>query len=293
MKVKTAKRLYRALAILLGVLVVLGALLFSLQVADIVTEQKAHVTPSYPKTDINSYLEKESWTDEDYSVLYHQTGLGRSALDDIKASAALSVDPVSALKSKILPFQEALFYEGEIEHEIVAVTSKRDMMKNFSAPMAPLKKGDVLVSSSTHSWGWRNGHASLVVHRFGSVLESLEVGLPSSVSGAGSDWFSESSNFMLLRLKNADQDVLDKLVEDALVSLKNVPYSLTVGIFGKKDRGTAPDKTQCAHLVWQAYKNAGFDIDANGGGLVTPRDIARCPLFEVVQVYGFDPDKLW
>ena len=44
--------------------------------------------------------------------------------------------------------------------------------------------------------------------------------------------------------------------------------------------------TQCAHLVWLAYAAYGYDIDSNGGLIVTPKDIAESELFEVVQIYG-------
>ena len=45
--------------------------------------------------------------------------------------------------------------------------------------------------------------------------------------------------------------------------------------------------------MWQAYFNFGYDLDSNGGAIVVPKDIATSPLLEVVQVYGFDPDRLW
>ena len=57
--------------------------------------------------------------------------------------------------------------------------------------------------------------------------------------------------------------------------------------------GRRPYATHCSHLVWQAYKHFGYDIDSDGGPLVTCNDIARSDLLEVVQVYGFDPDALW
>ena len=51
--------------------------------------------------------------------------------------------------------------------------------------------------------------------------------------------------------------------------------------------------TQCAHLVWYAYKNFGIDLDCNGGCVVKPQDMANSPYMQVVQIYGFDPEKLW
>lgn len=51
--------------------------------------------------------------------------------------------------------------------------------------------------------------------------------------------------------------------------------------------------TQCAHLIWRAYAQFGYDLDSNGGWIVTPKDLANCPDLEVVQVYGMDPDDPW
>lgn len=293
MKEKTAKRLYRALAVLLGVLVFIAALLISVMIADAVCERSAHVTPSYRKEDITQIADKAEWTDEDIQFLYRQTGLGKTALLKIKSTIFYmngeSVPPSKRLKA----FQDALFYEGEMEHELVADVSKRDLMKDFRAPVAPMEAGDILVNSSTHTLGFRNGHAAIVLDEFGTVLESLELGRDSAASNNGHLWFAESSNFMLLRLKGVDKATRAEIAKEAKKNLTGIPYSIAVGVFSKKDQGTSPKSTHCSHLVWQAYKNAGYDIDSNGGIVVTPQDIARSPLFEVIQVYGFDPEKLW
>lgn len=45
--------------------------------------------------------------------------------------------------------------------------------------------------------------------------------------------------------------------------------------------------TQCAHLVWYAYKQVGIDLDSDGGIFVTPYDILNSPYLEVVQSYGY------
>lgn len=156
-----------------------------------------------------------------------------------------------------------------------------------------MQAGDVFVNSSTHTLGFRNGHAALVLDRYGTVLESFEYGLDSSITANAHQWFAQSSNFILLRLKNVDKETREKIALDAKNQLLGIPYSIAVGVFSKKDQNVSPKSTHCSHLVWQAYKNAGYDIDSNGGLVVTPRDIARSPLFEVVQVYGFGPETLW
>lgn len=297
---KAQKKLYRFAAVLLGVLVFMAALIISCLIADAVCERTAHTTPSYQRADIASIADKSGkWTDEEIDFLYRQTGLGKCALLKMKSEIIYEDGGFVPLSARLKIFQDALYYEGETEHELVADISKRDLMKGFSAPVAPLEEGDIMINSSTHTLGFRNGHAALVLDTEGTVLESFELGRDSSVSINGHLWFAESSNFMILRLKDpdtgeiADKDVRTEIARKAKAQLKGIPYSLVAGIFTKKDQGTSPKATHCSHLVWQAFKNAGYDIDSNGGLIVTPQDISRSPLLEVVQVYGFDPEKLW
>lgn len=55
------------------------------------------------------------------------------------------------------------------------------------------------------------------------------------------------------------------------------PYSWD---FWHKER---TDTFYCSSLLWRAYYDAGMDIDYDGGGLVTPDDIARSPNLRVWQ----------
>ena len=295
MKEAKSKKLYRLLSVALGLLVFMGALLISCMIADAVVERSARETPSYAKADISALADKEEdWTDEEIDTLYRQTGLGKTALLKMKSERVYENEQLTPLSERLQPFQDALFYTGKMEHERVADISNRDLMKNFFAPVAPvLEPGDIFVNSSTHTLGFRNGHAAIVLNEYGDAVESLEFGVKSAVSKRKDQWFSKSSNFMILRLKNVDAATREQIVLEAEKNLLGVRYSLAVGIFSKKDQGTHMRHTHCSHLVWQAYKNAGYDIDYNGGLVVTPRDIARSPLFEIIQVYGFDPDKLW
>lgn len=271
--------------ILLGILAAVFGLavqgVFFLMICDAAVVHSARAVPSYEKTDLSELLLKESWTEEDYDVLFHQTGLGKSALDGMKDDPA-----------RILTFQEALFYEGEITQEQIAFTTKHDRMKGFTAPLADLQDGDVLVTSSCHTFGWRNGHAAIVTNAARkTVLESYSLGEPSTFGGV--TWFKNASNFLVLRLKDASAEERAEIAAWARERLLNVDYSVLVGISYPKDQGDYPSRTHCSHLVWQAFYQFGYDIDSDGGPVVTSRDIANSPYFEVVQVYGFDPDRLW
>ena len=45
--------------------------------------------------------------------------------------------------------------------------------------------------------------------------------------------------------------------------------------------------------MWQSYRQFGLDLDYNGGALITPKDLANSPDVDIVQVFGFDLEKLW
>lgn len=304
MTAKRFKRIRIALGILLGFFAILFAFGTSLLIANAATERYARALPSYAREDISALLTKEEWTDEDYRTIYLQTGVGRSAADAIKAQGNTAT---------LLLHQDDLFYRGTIAHEytVGTVTTLHDLLyesaddvtderagpAKYYARFVPLENGDVIVSSSCHTYGWRNGHAMLVTDAATqTVMESVALGMKSQISRSGARWFLTSSNFIVLRLKGATAEERAAIARNAEERLLGVNYSLTVGLFSRKDQckdGRSPKETNCAHLVWQAYKNFGYDIDGNGGSVVTVRDIARCDLFEVVQVYGFDPEKLW
>ena len=276
------------LAALFG-LITLVALV--LMITSTAADRSARVLPKWERADLTEVLTKESWTDEDYDFLYHQTGLTRIALD--------AVD-----RSQLPAFQEALFFRGEVRHEYASSSTAHDYLVDpstghrYLAPIAPLEDGDVLVSSTCHTFGWRNGHSALVVNgQYGDVLESVSAGTNSVITRAGAEWFQNASNFILLRFKDAPQETRAAIAADAKTKLLDVPYSILTGFFSSpKDQfkdGRSIGTTHCSHLVWQAYKNFGYDIDYDGGPVCTSRDIAKSPHFEIVQVYGFDLDKVW
>ncbi len=269
-----------------GIFVTASLLLSCCLAADWVAEESARTLPPYAREDISALLAKDVWSEEDYAYLYKQTGLGKAPLDELKSTP-----------ERILEFQDALFFQPQIAHIDAAITTPHEVTVGYRAPIAPLQAGDVLITSSCHTYGWRNGHAALVTDAtnfaYGDehVMQSIAPGYVTSYEN--SDWFRASPNFLVLRLKDVNQEKRAEIGAFAEENLMGIPYSLTVGVLSKKDQGATPKSTHCGHFVWQAYKIFGYDIDSNGGAVVTPQDIANSPLFEVVQVYGFDPEKLW
>lgn len=155
---------------------------------------------------------------------------------------------------------------------------REDYLANgASHTLPPLQNGDILITFSTHSFGWRHGHAGLVVNaEQGQVLEAFLLGEPSSLRSV--DHWRYYSTLSVLRLKDADQEVAEEAAAYALESLNGIPYHLTSGIFGAPD----PEElsAQCAYLVWYAYAHCGCNLDSDGGRIVTVADLASSPLLE-------------
>ena len=288
------KRKYRAAAIVLAVFACLcfaiTAVAAFFAIADGICEKNARYVPDYEKIDLSPLLDKEEWTEEDYETIYRQTGLTKAGAD--------SVD-----RLRLYSFQTAFFNAGEVYHEYTTPITPHDKLmdpatgQDILAPMVPLEDGDILVTSTTHLFGWRHGHAALVIDaETETLLESVAIGIDSRVTTGGARWFRRSSNFMVLRLKDADAAKRAEIAENARNELVGIPYNVFLGFLMPKDQckdGRTPSGTHCSHLVWQALYNAGYDLDSTGGPLVTAKDISHSPYLEVVQVYGFNLDTLW
>lgn len=278
----------RALIIILSILFALVFILSFFLIADAFAHSHARVVPDYAMDEdgLIAVLEKpkDGWSDEDYTFVYRQTGLTKVYFD--------GSDAVN--RTFVLNCQRDLFYDEDISHESPVIGASHDCFDDKYMTMVPLERGDVVLSSSVHTLGWSNGHASIVVRggsaAAASTVQAITVGTVSERQGTA--WFRRSSNFMVLRPKISREQAED-IADWAQQNLIGVPYSLFTGIFNAKDQTADVQTTQCAHLVWLAYKAFGYDIDSTGGPVVTPKNIANCDLFEVVQVNGFDLEKLW
>lgn len=266
-------------AIIIGLLTLICA---SGQIAYEVADNFECWRPSYAMEDISPILNKgiENLESTDYDKLYEQTGLKKAGID-----RALAKND----KGIILRIQKDYFAEHTVKHKkfapYICFCRIEDSIQNIY-----LEEGDVVVNYSTQLIGWRMGHSGLVTSAYGLNGDILQAAAIGTVSDFGDiNDFTSSIAFMVLSPRVNDE-VKQKVVNYASDNLVGIPYNPLRGIFSSKDK---INDTQCAHLVWYAYKQFGIDIDGNGGGLVTPQDFANSKNMEVVQVFGFDPDKLW
>lgn len=287
MKQKTNNKHRKLLIVPITILIIIAAI----SIANIIIEPMAYIRPDYDKTDIRTILAKESLSENDYKELFYQTGLGKTAVDEILKD--------DSGKKKILKFQEDFFTDYHISHSVSALIVNHESLVNdegklvYGYDLAPYENGYVLITKATHSLGWRHGHAGIVTDADKEeTLEAVLLGTDTMLQNINK-WRSFPS-FMMLKLKDTSQDTLDEIAKFAKENVLAIPYGLTVGLTSKKN--PAPDKiktTQCSHVVWYPFMQFGYDTDSDGTWLVTPKDIANSDLFEIVQVYGVDPSDIW
>lgn len=239
---------------------------------------------------IEQILQKESLEEADYQVLFSQTGLGKSAIDGLKTEEN---DGISA----ILTYQDAFLARhyvqctpllGWFTREDILVDENRQAVKG--PPLVPLQAGDILLSLSTHSLGWRHGHAALVLDEK-NTLETLSLGQNSVISSV--DSWCQYSNYAVLRVQNASPELRLRVAAYAKEELNDIPYRLMSGMLRNKVMNMESRffGAQCAYLVWYAWETFGIDLDGDGGRLVTPMDLMLSDKLEIVQVYAFPACK--
>lgn len=281
-------------------------------------EGYAHYVPDYAKVNIVPILQQERLDAEDYEVLFRQTGMNRSGVDELW---------VKGRQWDLLHLQEHFFADVEtmclrdffvLQSERVVKTgtdekpeaheeiSVRGLEREQRAAtkekffLPTVQTGDILISFSGHVFGWRNGHAAIVVDAAeGMTLEAITLGSDSRICNINK--WAEYPCYALMRLKGISPEEQEKIADYAEENLLGISYRLLsfsgdskVASAGelKKNKQNGRESlsgTHCAHLVWSAYAHFGYDLDSDGGVVVTPRDIFDSDLLEVVQLYGLNP----
>ncbi len=289
MKTKVVKRI-KKITITAAIMIMVAVIVIVLLENKI--EKEGHYTPSYAKQDIEKII-GDGIKEEEYKELFLQTGLGQSSIDSIIENNNNYVEELKKYQNNF--FAENIYASNRItiitaEEQSVDAAGKTTNKFDIQG----LEDGDILISLSTHSLGWRHGHAAIVTNgEKGTTLESLVLGKDSEYQYY-KKW-ERYPSFIQLRIK---EDVLEqvggerlkvekKLINTAESKLYGIPYGLFAGIPVKYVEDIK--KTHCAHLVWYAYRELGIDIDSDKGIFVTPYDMAHSDLLEVVQIYGLNP----
>ncbi|MDF2820017.1 MAG: hypothetical protein K0R15_458 [Clostridiales bacterium] len=242
--------------------------------------------PDYKQEDVTSILNQEYISEEDYEYILKQTGLGKDVIDTLLQEQ----DGIEEIKD----YQANFFGEREIvKDKINLITNEDKYISNSSGlpntfPMENIKDGYILITTSTFTAGYRHGHAGLVIDaENGIVLESLEPGTVSKQQKL-EDWL-DFPNVIILKLKGVPDAKHAKIADYASSHLRGYKYNL----FSSKNKGVIKEKTYCSLLIWQAFKEYGYNLDSDKGFWVTPEDIGNSDLLEVVYASGVDPINRW
>lgn len=243
-------------------------------------EKKAHYTPDYAMVDLTEVLQKRILTEDEYALLFRQTGLTRIGIDELYESNRQEL---------LLYLQERFFTSVKVECFRSNIICRSERLADCEAEagdfLPAVRTGDILVTFSGHVFGWRSGHAAMVVDgEEGLTLEAITIGSSSGICSL--EHWREYPCFVLLRLKDISREQAAEIAAYAMEYLSDVSYDLlSLTYMSEPD---SIDGTQCAHLVWAVFKHFGYDLDSDGGYIVTPSDICQSGLLEVVQIYGLE-----
>ncbi|MBN7772064.1 hypothetical protein [Clostridium aminobutyricum] len=242
--------------------------------------------------------QEEELSEQDYETIFRQTGLGKAAVDYI-------IKHNKDYESVIKKYQKIFFDGYPYTCAKIGLLTYNERMRDENGnkilgnKIIDLQPGDVLVSLSTHTMGYRHGHCGLVVRKpekgkDAVTIEAVYLGEPTEYQSI-KKWYSCPTLVHLriseeaARSKGYTQEELGKLlVEYAKENCLGIDYGLVPELSNMNSDTIR--KTHCSHLIWYIFKHFGYDVDSNGGLIVTPADIAASDLFEIVQIYGIDPD---
>ena len=280
MKYKTSLWIKRIFLVLIGCVSVIA-------LWTILSEGNAVTAPKGEKAPLGEILQKETLREEDYALLWEQTGLGRSAVDELWQRE----DRTGQLYREQNRFFHAPVYQcreltGFVKVEVI---SSRD---NYYR-LYDLRPGDVLLTKSTHTFGYRHGHSALYIGN-GELLEATEIGEPVSVTEAAY-WGSYPAGIHLRLTEEAAAETgMSReeaglfVAEYAKTNLLDDKYRLTAGLLND---GIEENETQCAHLIWAAFQSVGIDVSSRDFP-VTPHSLLESGKFEVIRYWGFDPEEI-
>ena len=221
-------------------------------------------------------------TDVDYEEIFCQSGLGKPAVDKLLSDGRL--DKIEEYREYYLMDKDYYCYRKGIFacHEHITGTDGENI---YNPEFADLQNGDIIITLSIHSLGWRHGHATIITDaEKGEGVQAVMIGEKSNTSLVGS--WTKYPMVAVLRPKNVSEDVRNQAGQYAEENLKGLYYSFSGGVFSGRNPEEKLNTTQCAHLVWFAYLTCGVDIAPESGRIITPKDFLESENLQIVQVYG-------
>ena len=283
MKNEKINKLCRVIMVILGALIVFFSADFILSE---ITDMWAYEDAVGDDTEWHKIMEKiendTELTKEDYEEIFFQSGLGKPAVDKLLADGR--PDKINEYRNYHLMDKDFYCYRKGVFacHERITDTDGEEIR---NPDFADLQNGDIILTLSIHSLGWRHGHATIITDAENGVgVQAVMIGEKSNNSRIWS--WTKYPMVAVLRPKNVDASVRNQAGQFAEENLKGLYYSFSAGVISGRDADETPTTTQCAHLVWYAYLTCGIDIAPESGRIITPKDFLQSENLEIVQVYG-------
>ena len=283
MKNRTFYKICRVITVVLAVLIVFYSADFILSE---ITDKWAYMDAQGDDEkwlQITEKIENDiALTDVDYEEIFHQSGLGKLAVDKLLSDGR--PDKIEEYREYYLMDKDYYCYRKGVFacHEHITDTDGENI---YNPEFADLQNGDIIVTLSIHSLGWRHGHATIITDaEKGEGVQAVMIGEKSNTSLVGS--WTKYPMVAVLRPKNVSEDVRNQAGQYAEENLKGLYYSFSGGVFGGRNPDEKLNTTQCAHLVWFAYLTCGVDIAPESGRIITPKDFLESENLQIVQVYG-------
>ena len=122
--------------------------------------------------------------------------------------------------------------------------------------------GDILITYDNKTTVWRHGHAAIVRKNNDYIVEAWP---DEGVRNYKNNWGNRFDSALKLYVKGADDtDYIN--AQRFAYGEEGKPYKLNVAKH-------FTSSYYCSKLVWKAWDEQGFDVDADGGFIVTPADI--------------------
>jgi uncharacterized protein YycO len=124
--------------------------------------------------------------------------------------------------------------------------------------------GDILVTYLPAHFGWNHGHAAIVRYDNNYIVEAW-TGNDNKVRNYQNNFGKRFSDARKFYVKGAtDQEYKNAAAYET--EQVGDPYSLAATT-------NTTTKFYCSQLVWQAWSRQGYDLDGNGGFVVTPANL--------------------
>lgn len=189
-------------------------------------------------------------------------------------------------KIKVMPAKE--YEQRKIEKEkaledagIEQPKERQKRSANTIYPQYVGQTGDILVTPESVS-GYINGNGSLTGHA-GMInlwhkytTESFPDG---GVQRRNNDWKTRYKKFICGEPKGVP-------VGPGLAAARYAESHQGFGYNWNFANKTTTDRFYCSQLVWRAWYNQGYDLDVNGGLVVSPADIMASPKLNVFYKQG-------